>query len=337
MKTMLPMLLLACASVAQIPLDTQQSRCDLQVRVVDQAGVEIPTARGEFFSPFGVLIDVKADQHGVLYCGARDSQLSVFPYGSDLVFLVHADGYASQKVFFTLPPVLGCTTCGQGDVKLVESLDVALELAGVSLLQAGGPTTADQPATAPTDDASNPPMCQYEERFVRAYSALCHESTSNFASVSYVNGVCASPLDWSNTTANKQTYTATWSSNLTAEASSSIEKVLSGKLKSTLSTGGSREWSYDQTVTFQGKLGSKNLPGMCGYACMNTTQRVIVTERWIRCCARQNGWGCLEWGDWRRDPRYQPIETRVNTGYCTTEMRLYPCNNPPPVIPSCAQ
>lgn len=203
-----------------------------------------------------------------------------------------------------------------------------MQAARLSQTGAGG-TTGTQPP-------QNPPMCQYEERFVRAYTALCHDSTTNFAAVSYVNGVCASPLDWSNSTANKQSYTVTWSATLTNEAQASIEKVLSNKLTSTITGSSTRSWSYEQTVTFQGKLGAQRLTGMCGYACMNTVQRVIVTEKWIRCCVRQNGYGCLEWGDWRRDPRYGPIETRVNTGYCTTEMRLYPCATPPPVIPGCA-
>lgn len=331
MLSCLSVLVLACVASAQVPIGTQQARCDLQVRVTDDQGNPVK-AWGLFATPFGV-VALKADPNGVLYVGDRNSQLSVYAYGVDrMAFALGADGYCDTKRVIELPPVQGCLTCGTGSIKLVETVDVVL----AASVQSARATSGAGSSTGGTQPPVNPPMCQYEERFVRSYTALCHDSTTNFASVSYVNGVCASPLDWSNSTANKQSYTATWSSSLTNEAQMQIEKALSNKLKVTVSGSATREWSYEQTVTFQGKLGGAPLPGMCGYACMNTVQRVFVTEKWIRCCVRQNGYGCLEWGDWRRDPRYGPIETRVNTGYCTTEMRLYPCATPPPVIPSCA-
>jgi hypothetical protein len=323
--------LLVCAAMpAQVPPEIQGIRTDALVYVTDELGTKLPETAVTFIVPIGqALVTVYTDQNGVAYCGDRNSALSVFEFGrDDISFLVQRPGFVDARVCSRLPAVENvCTT----NTKVCQTFHVRMVPTTGSVLP---PVTTSVPT--PTTGVQNPPMCQYREVFIRDYSVLCHQSTMNYASVFITHGVCASPIDWSNTDSQKREYEVSWSTEITAEASRTIEKVLGAKLATKHTDSGKEVKSHTSTVVFQGKLGTNALPAtLCGYACMNASQKVIVTQLEVRCCIRQNGYGCLEWGAWRS--KGGPTETRVNTGFCTTEAALYLCASPPNPLPGCAQ
>lgn len=312
---------------AQVPLEVQATRCDALVLVRNELGQPLEAAV-TFVIPLGrVLHTVYTDSLGVAYCGDRDSELSVFAYGRDAVaFHVTSPGYRDVNVVRPLDAVQG--TC-PAPTKVVETF-------GVTMIPTTGPMFPPTPVAARTVGQQPVAMCQYREDFVRSYTAMCHESTANYASVYITHGVCASPVDWSNSTSQTQEYTYTWSDEVTSEATASIEKVLGSKLSAKKTETGKIVNEFKSTVLFQGKLGVNAVQAtLCGYSCMNATQRIIVTQRMVRCCLRQNGFGCIQWGEWRN--KGPETETRVSTGYCTTESALFPCATPPNPIPSCAR
>ncbi|MFN9754872.1 MAG: hypothetical protein ACK58X_00520 [Planctomycetota bacterium] len=322
---------LLCAAVsAQVPPEIQDIRTDALVYVTDELGTKLPEAAVTFVVPIGqVLVTVYTDQNGIAYCGDRDSQLSVFQFGQDdIAFSVQRPGFNDAAVRASLPAVENACNV---NTKVCQTFHVRMVPTTGSVLP------PETPAHVPTMTAvQNPPMCQYREVFVRDYTALCHESTMNYASVFFTHGVCASPIDWSNTDSQKREYEVSWSTEITAEASQTIEKVLGAKLGTKHIEAGKEVRTHTSTVVFQGKLGTTPVSTtLCGYSCMNASQKVIVTQLEVRCCIRQNGYGCLEWGVWRS--KGGPTETRVNTGFCTTEAALYPCANPPSPIPGCAR
>lgn len=319
-------LFLAATVLAQVPVTIQNTRTDALVLVTDEVtGDPIVEAAVTFVIPVtSSLHTVWTDQNGVAYCGDRNSELSVFEFGRDAIaFEVARIGYQSASVASALPATEG--KC--------QHVTKACQTFAVSLLP-NGTVRKDGHTSAVT-----PPLttCEYREVFVRAYTALCEESTSNYASVFITHGICASPIDWSNTTSQSKKFDTSFSIELETEASAKIGKVLGAKLTQSVSASGASEWSYSSTVVFQGKLGVNPLPAaLCGHSCMNASQKVIVTQRERRCCITPGAlYGCNEWGPWT--PTGQPIETRVNTGYCTTEAALYPCATPPTPRPGCAQ
>lgn len=325
---------LLCAAVsAQVPPEMQGIRTDALVYVTDELGTKLPESAVTFVVPIGqALVTVYTDQNGIAYCGDRDSQLSVFQFGLDeIVFTVQRQGFTTATVNASLPAVenvcnVNTKVCQTFHVRMVPTTGSVLPPPAVVVTDSKSDWTAVQ----------NPPMCQYREVFVRDYSALCHESTMNYASVFFTHGVCASPIDWSNTDSQKKEYEVSWSTEITAEASRTIEKVLGAKLGTKHTDAGKEVKTHTSTVVFQGKLGTTPVSTtLCGYSCMNASQKVIVTQLEVRCCIRQNGYGCLEWGAWRA--KGGPTETRVNTGFCTTEAALYPCATPPSPLPRCAQ
>jgi hypothetical protein len=308
-----------------VPNDMQGSRTDALVIVTNAiTGTPVQEAAVTFVIPVTKsLYTTHTDANGVAYCGDRDSQLSVFELGQDsITFAVDMPGFETEKVSVELPPVEGkCVNV----TKAAQTFAVALWPHGQRKEEH---TTAVPPPVAD---------CEYREVFVRSFTALCEESTSNYASVFITHGVCASPIDWSNTTTQTKQFETSFSLELEQEAQVKIGKLLGAKLKQSVSISGAAEWSYTSTVVFQGKLGVNPLLNtLCGHACMNASQKVIVTQRERRCCVTPGTlYGCNQWGPWIAVG--QPIETRVNTGYCTTEAALYPCANPPSPLPRCAQ
>ena len=334
--------LILCATVtAQVPTEVQGIRTDALVYVTDELGTRLPESAVTFVVPVGqTLVTVYTDQNGVAYCGDRDSALSVFEFGQDSIsFMVQRPGFVDAHVDSTLPPVenacsVNTKVCQTFHVRMVPTTGSVLPKEEHEVVK--DETDIGQAVLDMTTGVQNPPMCQYREVFVRDYTALCHESTMNYASVFITHGVCASPIDWSNTDSQKREYETSWSTEITAEASRTIEKVLGAKLGTKHTESGKEIKTHTSTVVFQGKLGTTALPAtLCGYSCMNASQKVIVTQLEVRCCIRQNGFGCLEWGAWR--DKGKPTETRVNTGFCTTEAALYLCATPPSPMPRCAQ
>lgn len=318
-------LLLIAALPAQVPPEIQAVRTDALVLVTHSVtGQPIQEAAVTFAIPLTQsLYTVHTDQNGVAYCGDRNSELSVFEFGRDAIaFEVSHPSFASEHVACELPPVEGkCVNV----TKTCQTFAVQL-----------GPKkkeewTVGQPATPP------PVPCEYREVFVKSYTALCEESTFNYASVFITQGVCASPIDWSNTTSQTKKFEVGFSHKLTSEATAKVGKVLGAKLSASTSITGDAEWSYASTVVFQGKLGTNAVAAtLCGHACMNAAQKVIVTQPQRRCCIQPGTlYGCNLWGEW--EDWGAEVETRVNTGYCTTEAKLYPCASPPTPIPGCAQ
>lgn len=309
----------------QVPIDIQNTRTDALVIVLnDQTGDPVAEAAVTFFIPVGNLTHtVYTDRLGVAYCGDRESEFSVFEFGRDMIsFTVSHPFFVTHRTCVMLPAVEGnCTHV----TKSCQTF--AVRLGG------GGTTSASWPPPVVTTN----PLCEYREVFVRAYTALCEDSTANYASVFITHGVCASPIDWSNTTSQTRRFEASFSSTLTAEANGAITKVLGGRMAITTNAAGEAEWTYNSTVVFQGKLGVNPVnAALCGHACMNAAQKVIVTQKQKRCCIQPGAlWGCNQWGAWGNDG--PPTETRVNTGYCTTEAALYPCANPPVPLPGCAK
>lgn len=326
MRSYAPVALAAflCAALpAQAPVEIQNTRTDALVLVVNgQTGLPIQEAAVTFVVPIGsVLVTVYTDANGVAYCGDRHSDLSVFEFGRDTIaFTVDALGFPSESLAVELPPVEG---------KCVNTTKACQTFLVEMGKKDSGQTTASQPPAAT--------QCEYREVFVKSYTALCEESTANYASVFITHGICASPIDWSNTTSQTKTFETSFSIELETEASAKIGKVLGAKLTQSVSASGGAEWTHKSTVVFQGKLGVNPVATtLCGHACMNAAQKVIVTQRERRCCVTPGTlYGCNEWGPWVAVG--QPIETRINTGYCTTEAALYPCATPPSPLPRCAQ
>lgn len=309
---------------------------------------------------------VVTDQWGVAYFGDPQSSISVFAYGYDpadglsgwITFLVTHPEHGDRCVWRMLPVMEGYDPAHPA--KLVETFDVdfskpgpvnadvflrpdsqkALEKAIINLHRGERTDIRALPFLPPWPiviggRTTTGTDCQYREIFVGAKSLLCHESSLNFNSYYVQRGRPSSVLDYTEDKQETHELSASWSAEVEATSQIRITNEIGGGFSATTVAGGAEAITTKSRVTLKMKFGEQQDPALCGYVCLNASQKAIFTQRQKRCCQVEGMFGCAQWGEWRDEG--PEIETRVATGFCTHSVGLFDCNNPPQEIPGCAQ